>query len=324
MIGLDRIQGDAVHSGDVLCYLASAADMEIKQESLMGDMDQSPAASKPGPAIPPGMRLTQPARDFLLSHPIDISRLSQKTLITEAMLRELFTQSELLVTSGEPEAESARLTDKLYGPTDLIVYGGGGHGKSVIELVRMLKRYELVGVIDDGIPAGTDILGVPALGGKQILPGLFRQGVLLAVNAVGGIGNLLSRLNVFDSLRQAGFTCPVIVHPTAFIEASASLAEGIQVFPHAYLGSSTRVGFGSIINTGAIVSHDCILGKTVNLSPGAILAGGVQVGDQTLIGMGVTVNLEVKIGSRARIGNGATVKADVPDGTIVKAGSIWP
>jgi len=107
-------------------------------------------------------------------------------------------------------------------------------------------------------------------------------------------------------------------------EASASLAEGIQVFPQAYLGSSTRVGFGSIINTGAIVSHDCLLGETVNLSPGAILAGGVQVGDRTLIGMGVTINLEVKIGSGVRVGNGATVKADVPDGTIVKAGTIWP
>ena len=49
--------------------------------------------------------------------------------------------------------------------------------------------------------------------------------------------------------------------------------------PHAYVGSEAHVGFGTIINTGAIVSHDCTLGDYANLSPGAILAGEVTVGD---------------------------------------------
>ncbi len=53
------------------------------------------------------------------------------------------------------------------------------------------------------------------------------------------------------------------------------------------------LGFGAIVNTGAIVSHDCILGDYVNLSPGAILAGEVSVGSAALVGMGVTVNLRV-------------------------------
>jgi len=98
----------------------------------------------------------------------------------------------------------------------------------------------------------------------------------------------------------------------------------VQVFPHAYVGSEARLGFGTIVNTGAIVSHDCVLEDYVNISPGAILAGEVHVGREALIGMGVTVNLQVRIGHGARIGNGATIKADVPDQGVVRAGSIWP
>ena len=119
----------------------------------------------------------------------------------------------------------------------------------------------------------------------------YQQGVRLAVNAVGGIGDVAVRIKIFQRIAQAGFACPAVVHPTAFVEASAQLSPGVQVFPHAYVGSDVRVGFGSIINTGAIVSHDCILGDYTNLSPGAILAGAVQVGSGALIGMGATINL---------------------------------
>jgi acetyltransferase EpsM len=90
------------------------------------------------------------------------------------------------------------------------------------------------------------------------------------------------------------------------------------------VGSEARVRFGSIVNTGSIVSHDCVLADYTNVSPGAMLAGEVSTGRGVLIGMGATVNLRVKIGAGARVGNGATVKADVPENGVVRAGTIWP
>ena len=125
-------------------------------------------------------------------------------------------------------------------------------------------------------------------------------------------------------MAEAGFSCPAVVHPSAVVERSAILSPGVQVFPHCYVGSDVRVGFGSIVNTGAILSHDCQLGVFTNIAPGAILAGGVEIGESTLVGMGATINLLVKVGPSARIGNGATVKSDVPASGVVRAGGIWP
>ncbi|MHB1119088.1 MAG: acetyltransferase [Bellilinea sp.] len=213
---------------------------------------------------------------------------------------------------------------KTSGDSALIIYGGGGHGKAVIDLVRSLYTFDLVGIVDDGLPAGSQVLGVPVLGGKAVLAGLVSRGVRQAVNAVGGIGNIAPRVAVFEQLKIAGFGFPTLVHPSAVVEPSAGVAAGVQIFPHAYVGSSAEVGFGCILNTGVILSHDCVLGDLVNISPGGILAGGVRVGARTLIGMGVTINLDLNIGADARIGNGATVKADVPPGGVVRAGGIWP
>jgi len=303
ILGLAFAQGDTVTAGQVLCYLAERPDVPL------------PALEKPSTTgtdeLPAGLRITQPALALARSLGIDFSRLPLNTLVTEAVVRGFAPARLTLPETG-------------YGPNALIIYGGGGHGKSLVDLVRSLRSFDLVGIVDDGLPAGSSVLGAPVLGGSSVLDELTAHGVRQAINAVGGIGNLAPRLQVFERLKQAGFTFPTVVHPSAVVEPSADLDAGVQVFAHAYMGSSVKVGFGSIVNTGAILSHDCVLEEIVNISPGGILAGGVHVGARTLVGMGVTVNLEVKIGAGARVGNGATVKADVPDGAVVRAGSVWP
>jgi acetyltransferase EpsM len=209
-------------------------------------------------------------------------------------------------------------------PNSLVIYGGGGHGKAIIELVRALGIYQLVGVVDDVLPVGGTVLGLPVLGGASILPALADQGIRQAVNAVGGIGNVAERLNVFDKIAQAGLVCPALVHPTAYVEASACLEGGIQILAQSYISSEARIGFGTVINAGVVVSHDCMIGRVVNLSPGAMLAGGVILEDFVQVGMGATINLGIRIGKGARIGNSATVKKDVPARQVVRAGTIWP
>lgn len=232
---------------------------------------------------------------------------------------------------SQPSIIAAQLGPKLiypgsalFDPMGIIIFGGGGHGKTVIDLVRAMGTYRIVGVIDDSLPAGSEVLGIPVLGGSKDLVEWQNRGVRLAINAVGGIGNVDVRLRIFDLLAKTGFVCPSIVHPSAVVEQSAFLEAGVQVFAHAYVGSAARVGFGTVINTGAIVHHDCVIGQVVNLSPGATLAGNVRVEDYAQIGMRATVNLQITVGTRALLGNGCTVKANVPAGTRVRAGTIWP
>lgn len=206
----------------------------------------------------------------------------------------------------------------------LIIYGGGGHGKTLLELVQAAGIYHAAGFVDDGLASGSEILGAPVLGGSAILKDLCDRGIRLAVNGVGGINNVDVRIKVFEMLAQAGFDCPAVVHPSAVIEPSARLDDGVQVLAQSYISSDARIGFGTVINAGVVVSHDCILGEVVNISPGAMLAGGVVIEDYAQVGMAATINLNITIGRYARIGNGATVKKDVPPGTVVHAGCIWP
>lgn len=317
--GLRASQGQTVRAGEIFCYLAEQADWAPEPESAPRPEDLvQPEPSTPGKAgFPEGLRITKPALALAQKTGLDLSRLPVGPLVTEKSVQDI-------ARDQRPSNAKAVPNIQISGVADILIYGGGGHGKALIDLLRSLDAYHLVGVVDDGMSAGETVMGLPVLGGRDVLTGLYEQGVHLAINAVGGIGNVAIRVQVFQALSQAGFTCPAVVHPTAWVEPSASLAEGVQVFPFAYVGSEASLGFGTIVNTGAIVSHECTLGECVNISPGAILAGRVQVGDRVLVGMGVTVNLQVKIGAGTRIGNNATVKSDVPPNYVVRAGTIYP
>ena len=309
LVGLRFEPGDMVMARDIFGYLADSPDWAPLE------LDTADISSQPESPIPDGLRITQPALTLARQHHIDLAQLPKDELVTEKGLRTMM---------ADPGRDRGLPLKGSSDPTALVIYGGGGHGKSVLDLINAQGKYNVKGFIDDGVSAGEVIMGQPVLGDGEMLAHLYSDGIRLAVNAVGGIGNLAVRRVVFQRLLAAGFGCPTVAHPRAVLEPSADLASGVQVFPFAYVGSEVRAGFGTIINTGAIVSHECVLGDMVNVSPGAILAGGVQIGDGALIGMGVTVNLQVRIGRGARIGNGATVKQDVPDGGIVPAGTIWP
>jgi acetyltransferase EpsM len=314
LIGLQVSEGQTVNAGDLFGYLADSPEwVPPQKESTTQKISNQPEIS--GGELPPGLRITKPAFRLAQERGLDLTQFPIGPMITENAVRSMLENTEQVESS---------ISESNFDPTAIIIYGAGGHGKACLDMLRSLGTYRVVGFLDDGVPAGEVIMGASVLGGSEVLTRLNVEGVRLAVNAVGGIGNVAIRMKVFSKLAEAGFACPAVVHPTALIEASATISPGVQVFPHAYVGSETSIGFGSIINTGAIISHDCELGSVVNISPGAILAGEVKVGERTLVGMGATVNLQAQIGAGVRIGNGATVKSDVPKNGIVRAGGVWP
>lgn len=308
LVGMRFKEGETLQAGEVLAYIGDSPDAKDPGLPPWSKTEEVEASQEVR-----GLRITEPARELALSSGVDLSTLPQDRLITRGMIEQMVLPKAPVSADRVPEGENR-----------ILVYGAGGHGRSLVALMRELGTYEILGFLDDGYKIGESVFGLKVLGGAEQLTEFAQEGFRMAVNAVGGIGDLEVRLKVFNRISEAGFFNPRVVHPTAFLEDGSQLDDGVQVFPFAYVGTEVTVGFGTIINTGAIVSHNCELGKYVNLSPGATLAGGVIVDDGALIGMRATANLYVHIGRRARIGNGATVKGDVPDGGVVPAGTIWP
>jgi len=308
---------EAPEAGFIRLLAAEGDTLEVNQRlaviTVTADEPLSIAEKKPSAEPGEGaLRITKPARELAEQLGVELSLLPNDRLVTENMIRELAARDV-----------GAEITFPQFTDTHILVYGAGGHAKAVMDMVRAIGAFQIAGIVDDKISIGMEVLGIPVLGPRAILPQLVRAGLKLAANGVGGIIDIGIRVKVFNLLVENGFSFPALVHPRATVEPSAQVGEGVQVFPQAYVGSSVVLHPRCMVNTGAIVSHDCEVGSYSHIAPGAMLAGHVHVGERTLVGMGVTTSIGIRIGSGARIGNSAILYADVPDKAIVKAGKVW-
>jgi serine acetyltransferase len=90
------------------------------------------------------------------------------------------------------------------------------------------------------------------------------------------------------------------------------------VAAQAAICAEARIEDLAIINTGAIVDHECVVGTGAHICPGVHLAGRVRIGACAFVGIGANVIQCLSVGDHAIIGAGAAVIFDVPaEATVV-------
>ncbi len=197
----------------------------------------------------------------------------------------------------------------------VIVIGGGGHGRVVIEAL-LRSGVEVLGAVDpDRRVAALLPKGVAWLGDDQALAAQPPQSCALVIG-IGGVGSVRRRL-VFEKLSAAGYAFLTVRHPSAVVAENVVLGEGCQVMAGAILQPGAQVGVDAIINTRAAVDHDCRIGDHVHVAPGAVVCGDVEIGNNTHLGAGAVVIQGVRIGSGCVVGAGSIVLRDVGDNIIV-------
>jgi sugar O-acyltransferase (sialic acid O-acetyltransferase NeuD family) len=198
-----------------------------------------------------------------------------------------------------------------------VIYGSrpDGHARVVLETFVTEGDFEIVGLIDDE-PENIDrkISGTTVVGSRADLARLAREGV---EGVLLGFGGAKGREMVAAAIDGAGLELPILVHASAYVSSSATLAAGTQVLPHATVGPGTRIGRSVLLNTGVIVEHDAAIGDFSVIDPGAIIAGRASVGASVEIGTRAVVLPDISVGDRAFVGAGAVVTRFVPAGETV-------
>lgn len=181
--------------------------------------------------------------------------------------------------------------------------GAGGHGKSIINVLRPAD-YLVCAVLDDD-PArwGRDLLGAPIVGPTA---GIAEE----AIAAVIAISDNRTRRRLAD--RHGSVEWLGVSHPGAWVYPTAEVGRGTVILPCSVIGADVRIGAHAIISAQCTVGHDSLVGDYAQLAPGVHLAGGVTIGAGAFLGLGVVVNPGVTIGENTVVGAGGVVIADLP------------
>jgi sugar O-acyltransferase (sialic acid O-acetyltransferase NeuD family) len=194
----------------------------------------------------------------------------------------------------------------------VFVYGAGGHGKVVADILIAGGRYEVAGFLDDN-PSLYDstVMGLIVAGGETWLRAWAgKDKVAIAL----GLGDNKIRKELVGRCR--GIEIINAVHPHTAVSRFARLGEGTVVMAGAVINPDASVGCGVIINSGAVIEHDVVIGDYAHVSPNAAMGGAARLGDESHLGLGAVILPGIAVGKRTVIGAGAVAIRDLPDDVV--------
>ena len=188
---------------------------------------------------------------------------------------------------------------------DIVLIGGGGHCKSVIDVIEQEGQFRIAGIVDTPEFLGSNILGYPVIGNDSDLASLAKK-YQYALITVGQIKSPLLRIKLFDLATKAGFTMASIISPNAYVSKYSSIGNGVVIMHNSIVNAKASIGNNCIINSKALIEHDCQIFEHCHISTNATINGGVIVESGSFVGSGV-ITKELIIISK---------------GSFIKAGSL--
>lgn len=187
----------------------------------------------------------------------------------------------------------------------LLIIGASGHGKVVADIALKMNKWQSIAFLDDNKAIKTS-MGLEVIGtSDDVFTHLDDYEIFV------GIGNNATRQKIHEMLETFGASSPVLIHPNAVVGEQVEVGFGTVVMAGVVINCCTSIGKGCIINTGSTVDHDNKVEDFVHISPGVHLAGTVKVGKGSWLGIGSVVSNNVNITSGCNVGAGSVVIKDI-------------
>ena len=187
----------------------------------------------------------------------------------------------------------------------LILVGGGGHCKSVIDVAES-AGFQIQGILDIPENVGKKVLDYSIIGTDDQIPDYVKDAVFLVT--VGHIKDATLRIKLHQKIVDAGGTLATIVASTAHVSKYAQIGEGSVIMHQAVVNADAIIGRGCIINTFANIEHDSKIGDYCHISTGAMINGNCVVGKETFFGSQSVMVNGIEITSGCVIGAGSLVR----------------
>ena len=175
---------------------------------------------------------------------------------------------------------------------NLILIGGGGHCKSVIDVAES-AGYNILGVLDMPEEVGKSILNYKVIGTDDDIPFYVEKCEFLIT--VGQIKTPAIRKKIANQVKLAGGQLATIIAPDAYVSKYAKVGEGSVIMHRAFLNAEVVVGNNVIVNTLTNLGHEVKVGDFCHLSTGVMVCGNSKIGNDVFVGSQSVINHGIEI-----------------------------
>jgi sugar O-acyltransferase (sialic acid O-acetyltransferase NeuD family) len=193
----------------------------------------------------------------------------------------------------------------------ICILGAGGFGREVlcclIDAIATtnLKIEEIACfMVSDEHFKENKIMGVDVIPQSKFDPSLYK--------VVVAIGDPSSRKRVVESLpKKTEYT--TIIHPSAIISEWVKIGEGSVITAGTILTCNISIGKHAHLNLQTTIGHDCTIGDFFTTAPAANISGNCLFGECVYFGTNSSVRQGVQICDNVTIGMGGVVVKDITE-----------
>ena len=120
-------------------------------------------------------------------------------------------------------------------------------------------------------------------------------------------------LKIFD---EQGLNQFVLIDKAANVSKTAQIGLSTYIGKSVCVNALAKIGKGVILNTNAVIEHECVIDDLVHIAPSATLAGNVKVGRGSFVGANSVCKQNITIGTNCTLGAGSVLVKNMADKEI--------
>jgi UDP-N-acetylbacillosamine N-acetyltransferase len=188
----------------------------------------------------------------------------------------------------------------------ILIYGAGGHGRSIADVILANNPYAKLVFIDEYAKDNEKIFSFDVV---KAYPIEVRKCFI-------AIGDNVKRGKKYSELSEDYII--TVKSNKAYISKKTRIGRGCFLGNFCHLGPEAVIEKGSIINTASVIEHEVHIGEFCHIAPQACICGRADLGNYVFIGTGATVIDKINICPYVIIGAGAVVVDNINEpGTYI-------
>jgi sugar O-acyltransferase (sialic acid O-acetyltransferase NeuD family) len=198
----------------------------------------------------------------------------------------------------------------------IAIIGAGGLGIEIKLLIDQINnhsmKWEFLGFYDDNPNPAATHNSIQVLGEIEKLNNIREKTAIVVA-----IGNPEIKSAVVSRISNKNLWYPTLIHPGVTIDLTNRIGEGTIITNGTLLTVDIEIKNHVLLNLGCTVGHGVTIDDYSSIMPGVNISGNIKVGKKVLIGSGATIINGCIIGDNAVVGAGAVVIKDVMEKTVV-------
>ena len=195
----------------------------------------------------------------------------------------------------------------------IAILGAGGFAREVATIIRAINSkkptYDLMGYIDNHLPKGTVINGLPVIGTDSEI-----NNTSTPIGIVNAFGEPELKDKVYNKYTNSLISFPTIIHPSVILEdiPNIRIGKGCILCAGCILTTNIELKDFVTLNLSCTVGHDVTIGSFSSFMPSCNISGEVTIDEKVYCGTGAKIINQISIGKNTIIGAGAVVTHDIP------------